>query len=191
MPFHLVRSMTSRATVSHRNAFQASPEAEGRLLLLIDAFSRTRNGHRALEGRIKLAKLDFLIRYPKYLASLLRLRAGVDGSQGDSEDDNAIEQRMIRYRYGPWDPAYYAVLGSLIGRGLIEVVPISRGFGYRTTDKGAGLAESLANDDSWAEMLRRISLVRRHLDKSGTTLKSWIYEAFPEIGDATWQEPLP
>ena len=25
---------------------------------------------------------------------------------------------MIRYRYGPWDPSYYAVLGSLIGHGL-------------------------------------------------------------------------
>ena len=30
---------------------------------------------------------------------------------------------MMRYRYGPWDPSYFAVLGSLVGRELIEVVP--------------------------------------------------------------------
>jgi hypothetical protein len=30
---------------------------------------------------------------------------------------------MMRYRYGPWDPSYFAVLGSLVGRGLIEAIP--------------------------------------------------------------------
>ncbi|MFE2970175.1 hypothetical protein ACFXKC_42275 [Streptomyces sp. NPDC059340] len=38
----------------------------------------------------------------------------------DSWPTGAIEQGMIRYRYGPWDPAYYAPLGALTGKGLIE-----------------------------------------------------------------------
>ena len=42
--------------------FQPSLDSEGRLLLLIAAFSR---GNRVLEGRTKLAKLDFLLRYPQ------------------------------------------------------------------------------------------------------------------------------
>jgi hypothetical protein len=43
--------------------FRPSVEGEARLLILIDAFSRGRN---SLEGRLKLAKLDFLLRYPRF-----------------------------------------------------------------------------------------------------------------------------
>ncbi|MEI2827465.1 MAG: hypothetical protein V9F04_14510 [Dermatophilaceae bacterium] len=48
---------------------------------------------------------------------------------------------MMRYRYGPWDPSYFAVLGSLVGRGLIEVVPAqgTNALGHRTTQSGAAL----------------------------------------------------
>ena len=40
--------------------FHPSLEGEARLLLLVEAFSR---GRKVLEGRTKLAKLDFLLRY--------------------------------------------------------------------------------------------------------------------------------
>mgnify|MGYP007019849246 FL=1 len=97
---------------------------------------------------------------------------------------------MMRYRYGPWDPSYYAVLGSLIGRGLIEVTPLSgNGFGYRTSAIGAQLASNLRADESFTHINARLQLLRRYLDKSGTTLKNYLYE-IPEIADATWHEDL-
>ncbi|WP_405141985.1 hypothetical protein OG589_32775 [Sphaerisporangium sp. NBC_01403] len=176
---------------SQRLRFRPSREAEARLLLLIDAFSHKQRGAiRHLEGRVKLAKLDFLLRYPRHLRRVL-LAHGASGEEVASIDPNEapLDTRMVRYRYGPWDPSYYAVLGSLIGRGLIDVTPLARGFGYRTSATGAELAASLRSDESFAHLADRLILLRRYLDKSGATLKKYLYE-LPDIADAAWHEDL-
>lgn len=176
-----------------RGRFRPSREAEARLLLLIDGFSHKANGGtRYLEGRVKLAKLDFLLRYPRHLKVILIARGARQSDViGIDSDEAPLDARMMRYRYGPWDPSYYAILGSLIGRGLIEVTPLpgSTGFGYRTSAKGAELAASLRADGSFNRISKRIILLRRYLDKSGSTLKNYIYQ-IPEIADATWHEDL-
>ena len=171
--------------------FRALPEAEARVLLLITAFSGKRSKSRTLEGRVKLAKLDFLIRYPTYLIRILRYRGVEEPTIAliDSEG-NPLHDRMIRYRYGPWDPSYYAVLGSLIGRGLIEAVPISRGIGYRTTELGRHVVGLILSDDTWAGINQHAKLARRHLDLAGTTLKDLLYKAIPEMTHAEWYEEL-
>ncbi|GAB3155836.1 hypothetical protein GCM10027290_52620 [Micromonospora sonneratiae] len=176
-----------------RGRFRSSREAEARLLLLIDGFSRTGRGQvRHLEGRVKLAKLDFLLRYPRHLIRVLQAIGVTPNNLPMLNPDEApLDARMMRYRYGPWDPSYFAVLGSLIGRGLVEVHPLhgKRGFGYRTTDRGAGLSAELARDASFTRTVARIRLLRRHLDKSGTTLKDYLYQ-LPEVADAGWHEDL-
>jgi hypothetical protein len=98
---------------------------------------------------------------------------------------------MMRYRYGPWDPSYFAVLGSLVGRGLIDVVPAqgTSALGYRTTDGGAALAEEFKNDGAFEDLISRIKLLRTHLDLTGETLKRLLYD-LPEVADATWHEEL-
>lgn len=177
---------------SARARFRPSREAEARLLLLIDAFSRKGQDQvRYLEGRVKLAKLDFLLRYPRHLRRVLLAQgARPDQVEEIDPDEAPLDARMMRYRYGPWDPSYYAVLGSLIGRGLVEVAPLpGKGFGYRTSASGARLASDLRADESFAHINLRLRLLRRHLDKSGNTLKSYLYE-LPEIADATWHEDL-
>lgn len=176
---------------SRLQRFRAVPEAEGRVLLLIDAFSGSPDKPKSLEGRVKLAKLDFLVRYPKYLARVLQFRnVNETVLQSVPTETNPIQDRMIRYRYGPWDPAYYAVLGSLIGRGLIVAVPTANGIGYRTTQEGRALAGSLAADDVWEDVRALARLVKRHLDYSGSSLKDWLYAAIPEMANAEWHDEL-
>jgi hypothetical protein len=166
--------------------FQPSSEGEARLLLLIDAFSRP---DRALQGRTKLAKLDFLLRYPHYLRrALLVRRPGVAPEAEPGSPD--LETRMVRYRYGPWDPAYYALLGSLIGRGLVVVVPETRGLGFRTTERGSQLAARLGDDPAWASVAQRCKLLRDNFDLTGNTLKTFIYSHFPEVVGARWGDQL-
>jgi hypothetical protein len=177
---------------SVRIAYRATREAEARILLLIDGFSRRTNSLRTLEGRVKLAKLDFLLRYPHHLATILGSR-GLKAAERESLDrqDSPLESRMMRYRYGPWDPSYFAVLGSLVGRALIEVVPAegTNALGYRTTTSGAALAEHLTEDGAFDEVIGRITLLRRHLDLTGESLKKMLYD-LPEVADATWHEEL-
>lgn len=167
--------------------FAPTAEGEARLLLLIDAFSQ-RGGH--LQGRVKLAKLDFLLRYPRFFARAMAAR----GRQIDSPEESseaAIEQRMIRYRYGPWDPAYYALLGSLIGRGLVSTVPQPRYIGLRSTEVGCELAAALAATESWAQVARNARVLRTEFaTQRGTYLKDFIYEHFPEVAGSRWGEEL-
>jgi hypothetical protein len=98
---------------------------------------------------------------------------------------------MMRYRYGPWDPSYYATLGSLIGRGLIRIEPLpsTTGLGYSTTSTGADLAEKIGADESFHKIVDRVKILRRYLDKSGSTLKEYLY-ALPEVAESTWHEEL-
>ncbi|MEU2190879.1 hypothetical protein ACH49A_06475 [Micromonospora sediminicola] len=185
--------VTNGVNEGRRDRYRPTREAEARLLLLVDTFSRKSGGPlRVLEGRVKLAKLDFLLRYPHYLRRVLIDRgvAAADLAVLDT-DEAPLDTRMVRYRYGPWDPAYFALLGSLIGRGLIEVVPLAgrNGFGYRTTPNGAELAGQLKQDESFESMQVRLRLLRRHLDLSGGALKNAIYE-LPEVLDATWHQEL-
>jgi len=167
--------------------FMPTSEGEARVLLLIDAFSAR---GKSLEGRTKLAKLDFLLRYPPFLRRALSIRPGKKEWPLGDLDENNIENRMIRYRYGPWDPSYFALLGRLFGKGLIELVPIRGGLGFRTTDRGSELAARMAATEPWAECQILINLLKRHLDLSGSTLKSFVYEHFPEVTAANWGEQL-
>ena len=146
-----------------RDLFQPTAEGEARLLLLIAAFTTAK---KSLEGRTKLAKLDFLLRYPYFLKRALVIQAPGEGAM-DFEVDETIETRMLRYRYGPWDPAYFAVLGSLIGRGLVVPVATGAGIGYRATPSGRILAQKLASTESWNEVARSARLLKSHFDKSG------------------------
>ncbi|HVV77167.1 MAG TPA: hypothetical protein VHC43_14140 [Mycobacteriales bacterium] len=180
--------------MTDRERFRPTAEGEARLLCLIDGFSRVgQEPRRSLEGRVKLAKLDFLLRYPEYLQRILDTRGAPEAQvEAATIERNPIEQRMVRYRYGPWDPAYYALLGRLVGKGLVEVVPLpgKAGFGYRTTELGQRAAASLLNDESWSEIGRRITLLRRHLDLTGESLKTMVYSQIPEVSSASWNQAL-
>lgn len=167
--------------------FQPSLDGEGRLLLLITAFSR---GSRVLEGRTKLAKLDFLLRYPHYLQRALEIRRPGGEPLVDLDEPVDIEGSMVRYRYGPWDPSYFALLGRLMGKGLVEPVPFSRGLGYKATQKGRTVAQQLSAEPTWKLVGDRIDVLKLHFNLAGTTLMKFIYDHFPDVTQATWGDRL-
>lgn len=170
-----------------KELFQPSIESEARILLLINAFTTPT---KSLEGRTKLAKLDFLLRYPSFMQRALAIRTSSQVMEVTSEEQHNIEGRMIRYRYGPWDPSYYALLGRLIGKGLVEIVPNQLGLSYRTTERGNQIAKTLAKEDSWSETNVRVKLLKQNFNLSGNTLKDFIYQHFPEVTSASWGQKL-
>src|SRR4030042_4296960 len=128
--------------------FQPTIEGEARLLLLIETFSR---GRKTLEGRTKLRKLDFFLRYPSYFRRALKLRGVSLEQRPETSGVEDLETRMVRYRYGPWDPAYFAILGRLIGKGLIISAPIESGIGYKANNKGREIANRLRDQPVWRD----------------------------------------
>lgn len=170
-----------------RDLFLPSADGVIRLLLLVARFS-ARTGR--LDGRTKLAKLDFLLRYPRFFDRAFQIRTGESSPIPSNPDDENIESRMIRFRYGPWDPAYYSLLGSLIGRRLIEVIPTGRGLSFKASHEGAALAVELASHPAWSETNRRAALLHTHFNLTGESLKRFIYANFPEVVSASWGELL-
>lgn len=171
-----------------KSAFASTVEGEARLLLLIDAFS---TGEGTLQGRTKLAKLDFLLRYPRFFRRAMELRGVTTNVPAPDPSEDNIEQRMVRYRYGPWDPAYYSLLGGLVGRGLITAIPTRRYVGFRTTGAGRAVAAQLERSEAWGDVSARAKLLRSTFrNQQGSFLKDWIYQHFPEVTQASWGEPL-
>src|SRR5258708_2741806 len=90
----------------------------GRLLILL----RTASGKKRtkpIEGIMKLAKMDFLLRYPNCLERVVRDTGGdVDAANVQPFERNTIESKMIRFRFGPWDGRYRRWIGILVAKGL-------------------------------------------------------------------------
>ncbi len=167
--------------------FQPTIEGEARLLLLIDMFSSADN---SLEGRTKLAKLDFFLRYPIYLKRALQVRGVEQEQQPKLDIYEDVEARMVRYRYGPWDPSYYAILGRLIGKGLVTSELLPKGIGYKTSDKGKALSKSLNTEPTWQDTIQKLKLLKKYLNLSGNRLKKFVYDNFPEVTKANWGQSI-
>lgn len=153
----------------------------GRLLVLIDAFAGNA-GNQKIKGLTKLAKLDFLLRYPAFLERAIRAR-GSDGAKVNVEEfeRNSIEARMVRFKYGPWDHRYRRFLNTLAARGLIEVYTEGRTVIIRPTERGREAADMLKAELEYAGIRQRATLLKRHLNLTATTLMEFIYEHFPEV----------
>lgn len=153
-----------------------------RILLLLHAM--TPRGGR-LDGLTKLAKLDFLLRYPAFLDRMLRTDR-VRWSQGLEPTESerlAVESRMIRYKYGPWDDRYYPVVGALVGMQLAETSVEGGRYTLRLTDMGRAIARQLASDSRWSTVAARAAMLREHYNVSGNALKERIYRELPDAVD--------
>ena len=162
-------------------AFHAS-----RLLFLLYFAGGTAN---EIEGRTKLVKMDFLIRYPTYLVEATRImnqqRRGQKTWKPITPDIQPVarpESRMIRFKYGPWDPRYYDVFAYLVAKDFIEIRPGKKqADSFRLTDKGKEAVQELEGSE-FEEIIKRCKLVYRLFGRSaGTTIKQFIYNYFTNL----------
>ena len=152
-----------------------------RLLVLISAFSTADHGG-AVEGLTKLAKLDFLLRYPVMLERALTAK-GRSTKEVHLEDHErlSVESQMVRYRYGPWDHRYREFLNILVGKGLVDVSVEGRTVVIGLTERGRTVAKELSVSPEFQRDAARSALLKRHFDVQATTLMRFIYETFPEV----------
>lgn len=157
-----------------------------RLLLLMAAHAGDRN--RPVEGLTKLAKLDFLLRYPNCLERALE-SAGKKPEKADVAEfeRTTIESKMVRFRYGPWDHRYRRWVALMAAKGLIVVNVKGRTVQLWPTPEGQALSASLADQDALRDLAARAKLVAKSFGgRSGTDLKKFVYSTFPELTDMKW-----
>jgi hypothetical protein len=160
----------------------AAPELHAaRLLVLISAFSGADQAG-AVEGLTKLAKLDFLLRYPVMLERALEAK-GRSAREVQLEDHErlSVESEMVRYRFGPWDHRYREFLNILVGKGLVVVSVEGRKVVITPTARGQAVASEMATNPMFRDYFRRSALLKRHFDLQATNLMRFIYETFPEV----------
>lgn len=151
-----------------------------RLLVLLLAFDGTDSN--PIEGLTKLAKLDFLLRYPAMLE-----RAVIAKGKSAHEirllehEKKSVESAMVRYRFGPWDHRYREFLNILIAKNLVVISIEGRKVVISLSMSGRETALRLAETDEFQDYVRRSAVLKRHFDVQATTLMRFIYETFPEV----------
>lgn len=170
----------------------ANPELHAvRLLILISAFSGTGQGD-AVEGLTKLAKLDFLLRYPVMLERALEAKGrSIRDVELEDHERLSVESEMVRYRFGPWDHRYREFLNILIGKGLVKVSVEGRKVVITLSDRGRTIASELAVSPEFQAYAKRSSLLKRHFDIQATMLMRFIYNTFPEVVSLRSNERIP
>ncbi len=157
------------------------PLHEGRLLVLLLAFAGDDNKGE-IEGLTKIAKLDFLLRYPTFLQRALEKKHKSTKNVGLQQHEQlSVESKMVRYRFGPWDHRYRRFLNLAVAKGLARITVDGRTVKIGLTDTGATVARGLAASDAFADITRRAAILKTHFDMTASGLMRFIYEAFPEI----------
>ncbi len=161
-----------------------------RLLLLLRHAAGKGDG--SVNGIMKLAKLDFLCRYPVYLQRLLnehRARPPIVPFQ--IYEESTVESRMIRFRYGPWDPRYRRWIGLSVSLGLSDAYLTGRTVHVSLTNRGLDTAKEIADSECFTDLDARAALILKVAGSwSGTKLKDAIYRAVPELAGLKWGEEI-
>lgn len=169
------------AEIEHSDDFHVA-----RLILLLKA-AAGRND-KPVQGIMKLAKMDFLLRYPNCLVRALK-EIGKEAAVKEipEEERNTIEARMIRFRFGPWDKRYRRWIGLLVAKGLAHTYLEGRTVNVKLTTAGIEVAAQLSNLDEFRSIANRSQIVASAVGGySATKLKDFIYKVFPEIVDMQW-----
>jgi hypothetical protein len=161
-----------------------------RLLVLLRAVDKGKG--KTVEGITKLAKLDFLLRYPNCLERVLA-KTGKDPSAADIKEyeRDSIETKMIRFRYGPWDERYRRWIALLHAKGLVNTFVQGRTVHVGLTDKGKEIAAQIVSLEDFKDLDLRSGLILKSVGLySATRLKEFIYQTFPEITNMKWGEKI-
>ncbi|MCC5032283.1 hypothetical protein DMH02_003185 [Streptomyces sp. WAC 00631] len=162
---------------------------QARILLLVDSVCKTPGHARKLDGLTKLAKLDFLLRYPALAPTVLERLSPSDSrlnlTPEEISEPTDVEAPMVRYKYGPWDDRYYAVIGALVGRGLLHYVQGRKGsVALSPTPAGKRLAADMAKSKDWKSISERSQAIAEASSKlTGNAIKDLIYQRLAALMD--------
>lgn len=159
-----------------------SPELHmARLILILDAFAEDSQGE-DIEGLAKLAKLDFLLRYPVVLKRALEAKGCSARAVCLADHESlSVESEMARYRFEPWDHRYRTLLSILVSKGLVSFSIEGQKVIIALTSTGRGTASQLAAYELFEQYSQRARLLKKHFNMTATRLMRLIYDTFPEI----------
>jgi len=163
-----------------------------RILFILDEASKRKKKNGCVDGITKLAKLDFLLRYPNCLERALTVVKGnLEAADIKDYERTTIESKMIRFRYGPWDPRYRTWIALLYSKDLANTFIDGRTVHIGITVKGKKIVTELYHREAFNDIKERSGLLYKKFGSySSTKIKNFIYEVFPEIERMKWGEKI-
>lgn len=160
-----------------------------RILILL--YSLTNNRKNTVKGIMKLAKLDFLLRYPTVLEKAISLTSNEKIVKIYDHERNAVESSMIRYKYGPWDHRFREYLAILESKGLIISFTVKNVTNYKVTDLGIYLTNELLQFKIFRDYLDRSIIIKECFGSlNGTKLKEMMYDLLPKLSDMKYGDEI-
>src|SRR3954467_8219376 len=146
-------------------ALDAAPGLHlARILLLLNAFSKE-DDEGSIEGLTKLAKLDFLLRYPVMLDRALQAKGkSTREVQLEDHERQSVESEMVRYRFGPWDHRYREILNILVAKGLLKISIEGNTVVVTETELGREQAQKIAENEFFMPYVKRARVIKRNFD---------------------------
>ncbi|MFI2754190.1 hypothetical protein ACGIF2_15700 [Cellulomonas sp. P22] len=160
-----------------------------RILLLVTAVAGEPGNAGKLDGLTKLAKLDFLVRYPGLAPVVLDSLEDSDPklhlTSYELAEPTSVADPMIRYKYGPWDDKYYPIIGALVSKGLLRYTKGRQGsVALAPTTHGRRLVQDIVKESTWSAVHDQCSAVAAAAaGMTGNALKLLIYERLPHLMD--------
>lgn len=131
---------------------------------------------------VRLAYLDYFLRFPVSLQAVLRNR----GHKATKLQIEAFERESIESRYGalyvePWDAQYRRWLAAEFAAGRVAAKVLRNDeFTVELTDLGLRDARLLASNETFVTLYERAALIVRNLNLTSSTLRSAIRKALPQ-----------
>ncbi|MEU7925058.1 hypothetical protein [Micromonospora sp. NPDC049107] len=179
------RLLAARQQAAARAIAAEAAFHQARVLLLIAAFSGRSRGLRSLA---RISRLDYLLRFPPVL-QYINL---TDEAQWPSSakplpaERRATDINFAATRYGLWTDRYTLIIGSLIGKQLLNVVP-GRILEVITTPAGREAAKQLSNTAQWNPTHLRAEFLHRRLNMSAPQLDALLRPAIRRLEADTAQ----
>jgi hypothetical protein len=173
-----VRQQAAAQAIASESAFH-----QARVLLLVDAFTGRSRG---LYGLARLARLDFLLRFPPVLdyMTIEGVEGWPDAGQSLPAERLATDLALASARYGLWTDRYTLVVGALLGRQLVRPTP-GRILELLTTRAGRSVAADLVSTDDWRRTHVRAQFLHQRLNASAQRLDLLLRQALTRMTSAT------
>jgi len=162
-----------------------------RLLVLLRAAGGRKNT-KTVEGITKLAKLDFLLRYPTCLERALgQIQDHPERAQVQPHERTSIESKMIRFRYGPWDGRYRRWIALLMAKGLAVTYVQGNTVHIGLTERGIAIADQVRDLPEFEDIDARSQVIASKFGGfSAMGIKAFVYQTFPELLSMKWGEDI-
>lgn len=149
-----------------------------RLLILLSALKPDQT----VAGITKLAKLDFLLRYPSCLEKALRKLGYKKNFYIAEFEKNTIESAMIKFHYGPWDKRYREWISIMQAKDLISVFSKGKTVYIGINENGRTLINQISGNEHYIEYISRSKIIVQKFNSySSKKLLEFMYATFPEL----------